>query len=270
MGDVIGINDCTGDSLVIYLYDEWGKVTEICPTLSGTQAEFQYALGEANPLRYRGYYYDNETGYYYLQSRYYDPSICRFINSDLVIIAKQQKHYNLMTNIYLYCRNSPINYCDANGKYSYRITSMTFKPYMDAWIALYYDGSFITYGYITFSKRGFACFDNTTYEAYQIYNYLLFDDLAASLKEASKRFKSNPLSSRTIKGLTVELIVHYLLYKMNYKTYRTNVTDMGGVNNDPNAATFEAFALNSYAFKVITSKNTSKIKQYLNRFKNLI
>ena len=54
---------------------------------------FQYALGEANPLRYRGYYYDNETGYYYLQSRYYDPSICRFINADLVIIAKQQKSF---------------------------------------------------------------------------------------------------------------------------------------------------------------------------------
>ena len=115
MGDVIGINDCTGDSLVIYLYDEWGKVTEICPTLSGTQAEFQYALGEANPLRYRGYYYDNETGYYYLQSRYYDPSICRFINSDLPMYIQITKGITSGVNSYAYCFNTPVMFKDLTG-----------------------------------------------------------------------------------------------------------------------------------------------------------
>lgn len=53
--------------------------------------ETENTLGEANPIRYRGYYFDTETGYYYLQSRYYDSSICRFINADTYKYAKLQK-----------------------------------------------------------------------------------------------------------------------------------------------------------------------------------
>ena len=138
MGDVIGINDCTGDSLVIYLYDEWGKVTEICPTLSGTQAEFQYALGEANPLRYRGYYYDNETGYYYLQSRYYDATICRFINADKFDYTDKDLYCG--NNIYSYCANNPIIHKDPSGHFlliiliilaiSKSMISNTLSPYL--------------------------------------------------------------------------------------------------------------------------------------------
>lgn len=57
--------------LAIYEYDAWGKVI----SASGS-------LADINPLRYRGYYYDTEIGFYYLQSRYYDPVVCRFINAD--------------------------------------------------------------------------------------------------------------------------------------------------------------------------------------------
>ncbi len=86
MGDVIGITEANGNNVVIYFYDAWGRITAI--DTADEEGETTYLeLANANPLRYRGYYYDSETGYYYLQSRYYDPNICRFINSDVIEIS---------------------------------------------------------------------------------------------------------------------------------------------------------------------------------------
>ncbi|MCI6043414.1 RHS repeat-associated core domain-containing protein, partial [bacterium] len=65
-GDIIGILDGSGARVVEYSYDSWGKVIEI----SGNQE-----LGKRNPFRYRGYYYDEETGFYYVGSRYYDQEV---------------------------------------------------------------------------------------------------------------------------------------------------------------------------------------------------
>ena len=113
MGDVLSIADANGDELVEYEYDEWGNTIDIIPTDSNS--EEQLALANANPLRYRGYYYDNETGYYYLQSRYYDPSICRFINADVLEISGITKDTEIGTNMFAYCSNDPINSDDPTG-----------------------------------------------------------------------------------------------------------------------------------------------------------
>ena len=110
MGDVISITDVQGNELAQYSYDEWGN------TLSTSDND----IANINPLRYRGYYYDNETSYYYLQSRYYDPCICRFINADDTEIAKTWKNDKFSNNLYLYCNNDPINYSDYTGYYSAR------------------------------------------------------------------------------------------------------------------------------------------------------
>ena len=72
-GDVIGITDDRGGLIAEYKYDAWGVPTVVKHAASA-------AIADLNPFRYRGYYYDNETGLYYLQSRYYDPTIGRFIN----------------------------------------------------------------------------------------------------------------------------------------------------------------------------------------------
>ena len=61
MGDVIGITDTQGNALVQYEYDEWGKIGSITTT---NNTDEENTLANINPLRYRGYYYDNETGYY--------------------------------------------------------------------------------------------------------------------------------------------------------------------------------------------------------------
>ena len=119
MGDVISITDAQGKELVQYEYDEWGKNISV---VAIKNTEETIALANNNPLRYRGYYYDTETGYYYLQSRYYDPSICRFINADSYEYAQLQKDDNTGLNIFVYCYNSPINHSDAIG---YSSTSLT-------------------------------------------------------------------------------------------------------------------------------------------------
>ena len=104
-GDIYGITDTSGTLLVQYEYDAWGKVKDII----GNQT-----LGQLNPMRYRGYYYDEETGLYYLQSRYYDAGVRRFINADRFEIIGNCDSF-VSYNLYVYCENNPIIYSDKGG-----------------------------------------------------------------------------------------------------------------------------------------------------------
>ena len=117
MGDVIAVIDVNGYVIGEYVYDEWGN-----QSVHVTDDEDEYAAAtNANPLRYRGYYYDVETRYYYLQSRYYDPSICRFINADIPEIAQLSKNISVGTNLFAYCCNNPINHIDNTGEWLERL-----------------------------------------------------------------------------------------------------------------------------------------------------
>lgn len=108
MGDVISITDTSGTVVANYEYDAWGKVLTA-----------NSSIAQQNPLRYRGYYYDNETGYYYLQSRYYGPDICRFINADSPKIVSTSKTVYSGINYYTYCYNNPINNTDSTGAFAW-------------------------------------------------------------------------------------------------------------------------------------------------------
>ena len=114
-GDVTGIYDSDGQLVVEYKYDAWGKVLSVTGTLASS-------IGQINPIRYRSYYYDNETGFYYLNSRYYDSEVGRFINADNVVSGngKTIQGYNL----FLYCFNSPINMSDETGHWPKIINSI--------------------------------------------------------------------------------------------------------------------------------------------------
>ena len=107
-GDVMYLVDSNGNQVAAYTYDPYGKIL----SATGTMAEI-------NPLRYRGYYYDAETGFYYLQSRYYDPNTCRFINADSYASTDQGL---IGYNMFAYCRNDPINRKDVNGNWSFWAT----------------------------------------------------------------------------------------------------------------------------------------------------
>ena len=103
-GDVVRIVNSSRSVVASYTYDPWGKII----SSSGT-------LANVNPLRYRGYYYDSETGFYYLQSRYYDPEIGRFINADSY--ASTDATGLLSTNMFAYCENDPVNRSDPSGEF---------------------------------------------------------------------------------------------------------------------------------------------------------
>ena len=100
-GDILKVITATGTEAATYTYDAWGKLL----TSTGD-------LADINPLRYRGYFYDAETGLYYLQSRYYDPETCRFINADAFASTGQGV---LGANMFAYCLNNPINLSDPSG-----------------------------------------------------------------------------------------------------------------------------------------------------------
>ena len=104
-GDVLAIVDGHGATLVEYEYDPYGRLRSMTGVMSTT-------LGEANPLRYRGYVYDTESRLYYLQSRYYDPKIGRFINADALVSTGQGV---LGYNMFAYCNNNPVSYTDILG-----------------------------------------------------------------------------------------------------------------------------------------------------------
>ena len=97
-GDVIALLDGTGNVVVSYVYDAWGAPIG----KSGSMAE---TLGTVQPFRYRGYVFDEETGLYYLRSRYYNPGWGRFVNADALIDQ----------NLYSYCKNSPMQFHDPSG-----------------------------------------------------------------------------------------------------------------------------------------------------------
>ncbi|MBE6632775.1 MAG: RHS repeat protein [Ruminococcaceae bacterium] len=116
-GDIVAVYDSTGRKIGTYTYNAWGVCT--AQGVSGNSA-FETNLVELyNPFRYRGYFYDAETKYYYLQSRYYNPEWCRFLNADGYVSTGQGL---LSYNMFAYCNNDPINQSDSQGTWPRWIT----------------------------------------------------------------------------------------------------------------------------------------------------
>ena len=107
-GDIVAVYDAEGTKLVSYTYDAWGNFKTTYHNGSTAASAANY-----NPFRYRGYYYDSELGMYYLQSRYYDPAIGRFINVDNQIPSVSGD--TLGYNLFAYCMNNPVNMSDPTG-----------------------------------------------------------------------------------------------------------------------------------------------------------
>ena len=107
-GDIIGLLDSNGALVVEYKYDAWGKLLSTIGTKATT-------LGKLNSFRYRGYVYDEESGLYHLQNRYYNPVMKRFINADTLLGMNLRIGEH---NLYAYCQNRPVMFFDPSGNYA--------------------------------------------------------------------------------------------------------------------------------------------------------
>ena len=116
-GDVVKLLYADGSIRAEYTYNAWGEI------LSATNPSTSTVnIQDINPLRYRGYYYDTETGFYYLESRYYDPIVKRFINADGYAATGQGMAGN---NMFAYCNNNPIHLSDESGTLPTHATMVT-------------------------------------------------------------------------------------------------------------------------------------------------
>ena len=125
-GDIVGILDNSGNLVVEYRYDAWGKSVATIGSLAAT-------LGKHNPFRYRNYMYDNESALYYMKTRFYLPEYARFINSDSCINADQG---HTGCNMFCYCSNNSVMYLDSSGR---RRISVEVKYYESSWFSDYTD-----------------------------------------------------------------------------------------------------------------------------------
>ena len=114
-GDVTAIYNSSGTKVGEYAYDAWGN----CTILSGVAND----LVKNNPIRYRGYYFDRETGLYYLNARYYNPQWRRFISPDSTEYIDSENPIGL--NLYAYCYNDPVNFIDNCGQFPIPIETIT-------------------------------------------------------------------------------------------------------------------------------------------------
>ena len=149
-GDIVKILDEDGNEKASYVYNAWGNI------LSQSEDE----LSSINPLRYRGYVYDEDTTMYYLQTRYYDPTTGRFINADDTAFISSSGTA-IGDNIYTYCENDPVNNVDYTGQWYHSLKQ--FKRHLDKIIipSQYYNEKRkydLAYGHYYFNKKNSPLF----------------------------------------------------------------------------------------------------------------
>ena len=258
-GDVVKLVNASGTAYATYTYNAWGEVL----TATGSMASI-------NPLRYRGYYYDSETGFYYLQSRYYDPAMHRFINADSLASTGQGF---VGTNMYAYCNNNPIAYKDPQGKYYVEfntvgsvetaegstIDGITYYTTTIEYTTTIYTGSLyeLFFGPRSYSSKVEIAFsidsnsivhiDNEKNANKQLNDSSVSKALATEVISSARAREPDALSGRTVEGVAMEIRIHYGIYSFGIKSH-VDVADIGGTDKskpgyDSNASFFERFCL---------------------------
>lgn len=143
-GDITSIHSDSGDIVARYTYDAYGNHQVL--TSGGLIDTSQSSIGNINPFRYRGYYYDVETGLYYLNSRYYDPRVGRFISIDILSILDQTMMDSNGLNLYMYCGDNPVMNIDITGSSWESFWNGVGNWFQDHWVELVIGVAFIVVG----------------------------------------------------------------------------------------------------------------------------
>ena len=245
-GDIIAVYNADGEKIGSYTYDAWGNMT--VTTTSGNTMVENGIVRTLNPFRYRGYYYDTETGLYYLQSRYYDARIGRFINADGYVSTGQGLTGN---NMFAYCGNDPVNYVDPNGKCRMlfgilRITdckqrdcpnSKYYVPVDEAiLIGTYNDGRRYVYVVTIYDNRAAKNPDMRICNSYRIFNANHQRDIAQLMLDYNDANPVNPAWSRTLDSLVKEWKYHNFAH--NFLWYKPAQTAHCDFDNADEGKTF--------------------------------
>ena len=188
-GDVIAILDTNGEVVARYTYDAWGKVLMVTDGNGNINTSSTF-IGNVNPIRYRGYYYDTETGWYYLNSRYYDPQVRRFINADEMI----HNGYEFFgCNQFAYGLNNPVNVCDMSGQSPEYITQQNDDTVVN------YLGINMKMKYITWGTFGNIA--NNGCGAIAVYNALVSQNPSVSFTQVKLGLELPPVNGAFARGL---------------------------------------------------------------------
>ena len=169
-GDIVAIYNNAGGKVAGYRYNAYGECYIYNPEL--TSNSNGSTIAEINPFRYRGYYYDTESGLYYLQSRYYDPAIGRFLNADTVDYLEPESITGI--NLYAYCENNPVMYVDIIGKRPTRNISYNINTRWDFGIGLltpsdYQNNNVEAYAFFAKGSVGFGYSKTDGYSFLSLY-----------------------------------------------------------------------------------------------------
>ena len=116
-GDVVGLRNASGTLVAQYVYDAWGNHRQITDGSGNDVSDNPAHIANINPFRFRAYYYDTETGWYYLNARYYDPNVGRFLSPDNANLLLASPRALTDKNLYAYCDNNPVMRTDDNGDF---------------------------------------------------------------------------------------------------------------------------------------------------------
>ena len=229
-GDITEIVDKDGKAVAEYAYDAWGNMlTENNGTLT---------VGKLNPFRYRSYVYDEETGLYYLQSRYYDPLTGRFLNAD--VYCDTESGTPLSTNMFAYCENNAINNVDYSGN-SPKSKNIISNSYSGSTKNGFKITSKININkkkyniYSTLTKKGVLKFyfdRNPNYST--LFNMgrtrIVAEAIFKAIKSINKKYKKKYLKGRTIPGINSEISWHYRAYNLRIAVNHANPADLGSTD----------------------------------------
>ena len=187
-GDVTNVLDASGNTVASYTYNAWGKLLSSSGSMSSI-----------NPIRYRGYYFDTDTGLYYLKSRYYDPELARFINADDYVSSGQGI---LGCNMFAYCLNSPVVHADYTGNIAGILVATLTLAASNPLIAV----ALVT-GTAVLLKLAFEATARAVYEIGLAVEHL--NDAVYSAKKANSRNKDNkkgkPVNVPSSRKITLDL-----------------------------------------------------------------